>query len=334
MAFDPILHDFDVDILSETPQQRLYGKAGNLFFHFILVGKNSGRGYQTMTQFFFPRPGFSLSVLAHYQSPKNPVAGFTNQELFPEYMRGYNPVGQDTENGPEFYLDFGSGPLSLGKNASDTVISAILDDGAWFKKFEATQGAASAKAFLDAKPKPKGIKSREDLLQMAEQLHVLTDLEYELSCGLIKGKRKPKGLLDLLSNAIAAKPDIPEGLLNYWMSPLRTFGEQTSCDCGNTYCFFEIAKKMQLKYFPDTYDKPEAVKAFWNTLSPAQKAILMFMDEVVGLTPLVAQQIFEADFDIGYLSELLCPGQPDSPDELQVRKFIALVDYFWRKCNF
>ena len=37
--FDPILHDFDVDILSETPQQRLYGKAGNLFFHFILVEK-------------------------------------------------------------------------------------------------------------------------------------------------------------------------------------------------------------------------------------------------------------------------------------------------------
>ena len=35
------------------------------------------------------------------------------------------------------------------------------------------------------------------------------------------------------------------------------------------------------------------------------------------------------DFDIDYLSELLCPGQPDSPDELQVRKFIALVDYFW-----
>jgi hypothetical protein len=333
MEFDPILHDFDVDILSETQGQNLYGRAGNLFFHFILVRKNNGRGYQTMTQFFFPRLGFSLAMLARLESPKNPVAGFAKKDLFPEYLQGYNPKGQDTENGPEFFLDFGSGPLSLGKKDPDTVTSAILDDGNWFKKFAATNEAASAKAFLNSKPKPKGIKSREDLIQMAEQLYVLPDLEYELSCGLSKGKRKQHGLLNLLINAVAAKPDIPEAILDYWMSTLNTFGQQTSCECGNEYCFFEIAKKMQLKHFPDTYDNPEAVKAFWKKLSPAPKAILMFMNDVVGLTPLVAQDIFEETFDIGYLCELLCPGQPDSPDELQVRKFIALANYFWKKRN-
>jgi hypothetical protein len=168
---------------------------------------------------------------------------------------------------------------------------------------------------------------------MAEKLHVLPDLEFELSRGVRRGRRQNEGILELVDNAISAKPQISEGLLNYWMSPLRTFGQQTSCDCGSDYCFFIIAKKMQLKYFPDTYDNPEAVKAFWKKLTSAQKAILMFMDYVVGLTPLVAQEIFEEDFDIGFMSELLCLGQPDSPDDLQVRKFIALVDYFWKKVN-
>ena len=43
---------------------------------------------------------------------------------------------------------------------------------------------------------------------------------------------------------------------------------------------------------------------------------------------------FLHDFNVDILSELLCQGQPDSPDELQVRKYIALTDYFWKKSNF
>jgi hypothetical protein len=340
MEFDPILHDFNVDILSETQGQNLYGKAGDLFFHFILVRKNNRRGYQTLTQFFFPRLGFSLAMLARLESPKNPVAGFSKKDLFPEYLQDYYPAGQETKNGPEFFLDFGGGPLSLGKKEPDTVTSAILDDGIWFKNFAATREAVSAKAFLDAKPKPKGIKSREDLLQKAGQLHVLPDLEYELSVGgpsngLSKGKRKQKGLLDLLIFALTAKADISEELLHIWIVPLSIFGKQTTCGCSDTYCFFEIGKKIQLRYFPDTYDNPEVVKAFWENLSPEQKAILLFMEDVVGLSPLVAQDIFEEDFNIGYLSELLCQGhQPDSPYELQVRKYIAIANYLWKKSNY
>jgi hypothetical protein len=60
----------------------------------------------------------------------------------------------------------------------------------------------------------------------------------------------------------------------------------------------------------------------------------MFMNDVVGLTPLVAQDIFEEDFDIGYLSELLSQGnQPDDAWDLQVRKFVSLADYLWKKRN-
>jgi len=335
MNFDPILHDFNVQLLCENPGQCLYGKAETLYFHFILVRKSDGREYQTMSQYFFPRLGFSLAMLARLESPKNPVAGFAKKDLFPEYLQGYYPKGQETENGPEFFLDFGNGPLSLGLKSRNSVTSAILNDGTWFKKFAATRESVSARAFIDAHSRPKGVESSENLLKMANKLHVLPDLEYELSKGVRRGNRKQEGFLDLVLNAKLAKSAIPEGLLKYWMSPLSTFGQQTSCECGNAYCFFEIAKKMQLKYFPDTYDNPEAVKAFWKKLSPAPKAILMFMNDVVGLTPLVAQDIFEETFDIGYLSELLCLGhQPDSPYELQVRKFNALADYFWKKSNF
>ncbi len=330
MNFDPILHDFNVQLLSESPAQRLYGKAETLFFHFILVGKNNGVGYQTLTQHFFPRLGFSLSMLARLESHKNPVAAFTKKDLFPEYVEGFKPAGVETENGPEFFLDFGNGPLSLGLKRRNSVTSAILNDGIWYKKFAATGEAASAKAFIDAHSGPKGVKSSDDLLKMAEKLHVLPDLEYELSKGLSRGKRKQEGFLELVFNTTKDKTDISESLLNYWMTPLVQAGEKQACNCGNDYCFFNIVKPLQQKYFLLNYNDPNAVKAYWKKLSSAQKAILLFMDDVVDLSPMVAQSIFEEDFNIGYLSELLCQGhQPDSPYELLMRKFIALVDYFW-----
>jgi hypothetical protein len=70
MNFDPISQDFNVQLLCENPEQSLYGKAETLFFHFILVGKNNGVGYQILMQHFFPSLGFSLVMPANYQSLK------------------------------------------------------------------------------------------------------------------------------------------------------------------------------------------------------------------------------------------------------------------------
>jgi hypothetical protein len=285
-----------------------------------------------MTQYFFPRLGFSLDFLARWASPQNPLEDVSKKELFPEYLNDYSPMVQVTDRGPEFFLDFGNGPIFLGLKSRNSVSSAILNDGKWYKKYLAGGEAVSTKKFLDPLKNKKGVPSSADLLAMAAKLHILPDLEFELSRGVKQGRRKNEGLLELVDHALKAKAQISDGLLDFWLLPLSRYGEQASCDCGSDYCFFDIVKKMQLKYFPDTYDKPEAVKDFWKKLSPAQKAILIFMHEAVGVTPLVAQAMFEENCDMAYLSELICQGnQPDSPHVLQVRRYMALVDYFWRR---
>jgi len=114
---------------------------------------------------------------------------------------------------------------------------------------------------------------------------------------------------------------------------------KTECDCGNDGCFFEMLNTAYTTFFKEedllTDGKLDEVKAeiqltkIWSELNPKQQAVLNFLDYQFGNTPLINLYLLTPNANVQeYIYKMTYPYQPDSEDDLFVRRIASLVGFY------
>ena len=114
---------------------------------------------------------------------------------------------------------------------------------------------------------------------------------------------------------------------------------KTECDCTNDGCFFEMLNKAYTTFFKEedllTDGKLDEAKAeiqlekIWNDLNPKERAILNFLDYQFGNTPLINLYLLTPNANVQeYIYKMTYPYQPDSEDDLFVRRIASLVGFY------
>lgn len=114
---------------------------------------------------------------------------------------------------------------------------------------------------------------------------------------------------------------------------------KTECNCGNDGCFFEMLNTAYTTYFKEeellTDGKLDEAKAeiqlakIWDKLTLKERVVLNFLDDQFGNTPLINLYLLTPNANVQeYIYKMTYPYQPDSEDDLFVRKISSWVGFY------
>lgn len=161
-------------------------------------------------------------------------------------------------------------------------------------------------------------------------------------CSILKSVKRWQldfGLYELLSFEIHDHDEIDLSLVDKLFNALPIVVNQTTCSCGNEGCFFDLLREAYDHFFMESelltegeldFDKVKhQFTQIWKQLSAKQRAVLNYLHRAFGNTPLINLYLLVPESDpFEYLYKMTFPYQPDSEDDMYVRKMTSRAVWY------
>ncbi len=116
---------------------------------------------------------------------------------------------------------------------------------------------------------------------------------------------------------------------------------KTECNCSNDGCFFDMLNTAYTTFFEEEdllkdgkLDEAKAeiqLAKIWKELTPKQRVVLNFLDNRFANTPLINLYLLTPNANVQeYIYKMTYPYQPDSEDDLFVRKIASWVGFYMK----
>ena len=332
-----ISHDFNVQLVHEEQEQKLYIGIRALHYHLLLHTMVSPGKY-SMVQSHIHRyelahalSDYTLNLHHRITPPKEYVLS-----------NGTSILVSLVNNAPLVEVKVKENDSFMPFSGKDAEVQEIL-----------TNDLNLLNTFRTSSIKEEGFRNKimETLLNSTAAVEEnvaqkITDQDLEIiafEMALLRnngGLFNEAGLYDIfkiqLNHKFEPSEDFKEALFE-----LLTYSVSTeTCDCGSPGCFFDTFKPCEMKYFnvpgllqeDGTLNAEKATQRFsevWKEFSDQQKSLLLFLDEQFGNTPLLNMAFFDAGFSLDHYIYCMCfPYQPDSDDEQNIRLVSSIANYY------
>jgi hypothetical protein len=319
-----IASDFEVDIVSQTDEDYFLSKEKAAFFHFVFFQKKEF--YNDINQFYIHRfeiANWLYSIKSNFEAEKTIHLASNNVKL---------TFSSDAEI---VKVEYGKLDFEINLNDSDfgklilndlTILSEIYND--------------SKKASFQKKVITLLIDEYDENVLYPFSEQVLIRITFERK--LFKSKQtwlKTSGLAELLRLEYDNSDQPGAYITANLLGGLEHVVGRKSCECGSEACFFDLLNNAYTTFFNEDdlitngeLDEDKASIEFqkcWKLLNSKQKAVLRYLDELFGNTPLINLYLLtpSADFE-EYIYKMTYNDQPDSEDDAFVRRSVSLVRFY------
>lgn len=321
-----IASDFEVELLAQNGENSLLAAPKNVFIHFVVFQKRSG--YNDVKQFYVHRYEIASWLLSSIDVAKNtkPLAIVEGNILVSLKFEEASPMLLITFYEVTYTIDLTDSDFGrLLRSDSDSL--AKIHSVNSKKDFKKKMISAILNGYDEKTIYPFSADS-------------LTIAAFELK--LFKSKKSWQQLSDyyrLLKLEYKDSKVIDPYLVDNLMSSLPIVVGKTECDCGSDACFFDLLNKAYTTFFTEANiltdgnvdsDKVELqFTKIWNELDVKQRAVMNFLDYQFENTPLINLYLLtkNASFE-EYIYKMTYPYQPDSEDDLFVRKIASWVGFY------
>lgn len=319
-----IKSDFDVDIISQFEENYCLAKAKNEFIHFVFLNKLST--YYKTSQYYIHRYELAnwLYDIEVCNANYSLSIGFNNIQL--TYSKE-NEVLKIDYFGISFELklkEINFGTLLLNDLSILNKVNENIKKPAFKKKMAAAIFDKEEKYSLD-------ILSDNKLKYCAFEKQLFKTK---------KTWRKNTGLVQLARIESFQDLNINQYMIDSIDSSLPIVVGVSSCDCNDVdHCFFNILKKTYDTFFVEErlltnkaldFEKVKTeTNKIWNSLTSSQKSAMIYLDYVFENSLLFNLYLTTKDADFAdYINKISGPYQPDSEDDIFLRKNLTIVALF------
>lgn len=318
-----IASDFEVDVISQTGEDYFLAKEKEAFFHFVFFQKKEY--YNDINQFYIHRfeiTNWLYSIKAN-AAEKTIILASNNVKL--TYLSDTEMIKVEYEDlyFPIMLHDSDFGKLILNDLF---ILTNVYHD--------------SKKASFQKKVITLVLDEYDEKVHYPFSEQILLSIAFERK--LFKSKQtwfKASGLAELLRLEFHNSDKPGAYMASNLLGGLEIVVGKKSCECGSEACFFDLLYRAYTTFFNEgnlisngNLDEDKAINEFhklWNSFNPKQKAVLTYLDELLGNTPLINLYLLteKADFE-EYIYKMTYPYQPDSEDDLFVRNNVSLVGIY------
>jgi hypothetical protein len=319
---DLIKIDFDVESISEKEKETIFLKIDHVFYKFIWLSEINP--YHEMEQFYVLRYELVCHLKSHLDS-KMKESSFvlaSGEEI--------NFIGNLAKLEVSLKLRYSKTAFYVTSN--NILIKNMVMD-------------------LDVLNSTSGILTSSEEEKIYQQLindnlidkkitGELTkkDLEIIRFESILLKDKSCFCLTDVYKLQLNRDPSHYKGLQDLLLENFDYVYNTQSCDCGNPGCFFDILKENLLYFFKSKYEikngevSHDQVRidfdGIWDTLSPVQKASLIFLYFEFQNSTLLNLAFLKPNFSLSNYQFLLCyPYQPDSEEANWVREISTLSNF-------
>ncbi len=322
-----IASDFELTVVAQKEENYFLADKKNVFFYFVFFQKKGY--YNEVKQFYIHR--FEL-------------ADWLNKV-----------INKKVEN--DLNLASGLVSLSFQTNGEDKILSIQYDEIAFEVNLVETdfgKQLLSDVSILD-KIESESIKKafkKKIISAVVDEYDVnknytLSDTTLRAAAFELKSSKTKKTwqrtsyFYDLLKMELQDTVKMNKYLASELMMGLEIVVGKTECNCSNDGCFFDMLNTAYTTFFKEedlvTDGKLDEEKAgiqlakIWKELTPKQRVVLNFLDDRFGNTPLINLYLLTPNTNVQeYIFKMTYPYQPDSEDDLFVRKIASWVEFFSR----
>lgn len=322
-----IASDFEVTVVAQHEENYLLADKKNVFFHFVFFQKKGY--YNEVKQFYIHR--FEL-------------ADWLNKVL--------NKMAEN-----DLYLASGLVNLSFQSNGEEQILSIQYDEITFEVNLVETDfgkqllSDVSILEKIDSESVKKAFKKKIISAIVDEydaiKNYTISDTTLRAAAFEFKSSKTKKTwqrtsyFYDLLKMELQDNIEMNKYLASELMMGLEIVVGKTECNCTNDGCFFELLNTAYTTFFKEedllTDGKLDVAKSeielvkIWKELTPKQRVVLNFLDDRFGNTPLINLYLLTPNANVQeYISKMTYPYQPDSEDDLFVRKIASWVGFYVR----
>jgi hypothetical protein len=319
--------DFEVTVVAQKEENYFLADKKNVFFHFVFFHKKGY--YNEVNQFYIHR--FELAdwlnkvINKKVENDINVASGLVNLSF--------------QTNGEEQILSIQYDEIAFEVNlVENDFCKQLLSDVSILEKIDIE---SIKKAF-----KKKIISAVVDEYDVNKN-YTLSDTTLRAAAFELKSSKTKKTwqrtsyFYDLLKMELQDTVEMNKYLASELMMGLDIVVGKTECNCINDGCFFDILNTAYTTFFNEedllTVGKLDEAKAefelakIWKELTPKQRVVLNFLDDRFGNTPLINLYLLAPNVNVQeYIYKMTYPYQPDSEDDLFVRKIASWVGFYMK----
>ena len=320
-----IASDFEVTVVAQKEENYFLADKKNVFFHFVFFHKKGY--YNEVKQFYIHR--FELAdwlnkvMNKKVENELNVASGLVNLSF--------------QTNGEDKILSIQYDEIAFEVNLVETDFGKqILSDVSILEKIESESIKKAFKkkiisAVVDEYDVNKNYTISENTLRAAA---------FELKSSKTKKTwQRTSYFYDLLKMELQDTIEMNKYLASELMMGLEIVVGKTECNCTNDGCFFDMLNTAYTTFFKEedllTDGKLDEEKAeiqlakIWKELTTKQRVVLNFLDDRFGNTPLINLYLLTQNANVQeYIYKMTYPYQPDSEDDLFVRKIASWVGFY------